>query len=184
MSDRRVAITGVGVVTPLGHTVDAFWSKLMDCACGIGPLTYFDTVNFACRIGGQAWGFDPAKEIGDVREVKRLDAFAQFAISATKQAVADAGIDFDQLDKSRCGVLIGSGIGGLATLEAQHEILINPGTFARLTIYRAPFDGQCGQRQRLDSLWAHRPQLRGCHRVCLGRQFSWRGRSSDSKRRY
>ena len=137
MSDRRVAITGVGVVTPLGHTVDAFWSKLMDCACGIGPLTYFDTVNFACRIGGQAWGFDPAKEIGDVREVKRLDAFAQFAISATKQAVADAGIDFDQLDKSRCGVLIGSGIGGLATLEAQHEILINRGP-SRVSPFTVP----------------------------------------------
>ena len=127
MSDRRVAITGVGVVTPLGHTVDVFWTRLIDGACGIRPITYFDTEKFACRIGGQAWDFDAAKEIGDVREVKRLDAFAQFAISATKQAVADAGIDFDRLDKSRCGVLIGSGIGGLGTLEAQHEILMSRG---------------------------------------------------------
>lgn len=137
MLDRRVAITGVGVVTPLGNTVDVFWAGLMDGACGIRPITYFDTEKFACRIGGQAWDFDPAREIGDVREVKRLDPFAQFAICASRQAVADAGIDFNRLDKSRCGVIIGSGIGGLSTLEVQHEVLINRGP-SRVSPFTVP----------------------------------------------
>ena len=123
---RRVVITGMGVVTSLGESLDQFWSALCDGKSGVGPLTLFDTSEFKVRFGGQVRDWDAAARFG-VKEARHLDRFAQFALAAATSAVADAGIDFDALPPDQCGVMIGSGIGGLNEFEAQHSVMMEKG---------------------------------------------------------
>src|SRR5436309_13984543 len=108
---RRVVITGMGVVTSLGDSLDRFWSALCSGRSGVGPLTLFDTTEFKVRFGGQVPDWDPAARFG-VKEARHLDRFAQFALAAATSAVDDSGIDFTRLPPDQCGVMIGSGIGG------------------------------------------------------------------------
>jgi len=126
MSERRVVITGIGVITPLGCDVDVFWRHLLDGKSGIGPITRFDTTDFDCKIGGEARDFAPEKFM-PVKEVRRADRFTQFAVGASKMAVADAGLDLNIQDRNRIGVLIGSGIGGMETIENQARALFEKG---------------------------------------------------------
>src|SRR3954468_17933711 len=105
---RRVVITGMGVVTGLGHTVKDFWHGLTAGKSGVGPIDLFDTTEFKVHFGGQVRNFDPAALFG-VKEARHLDRFAQFAMSGALQAVADSGIDWSTLDPYRAGVYIGSG---------------------------------------------------------------------------
>src|SRR5690242_10591590 len=109
---RRVVITGMGVVTSLGDSLEAFWSALCSGKSGVGPLTLFDTTEFKVKFGGQVRDWDPAARFG-VKEARHLDRFAQFALAGAIAAVADSGIEFRALPPEQCGVLIGSGIGGL-----------------------------------------------------------------------
>lgn len=126
MSDRRVVITGLGVITSLGDRVDTFWDRLIDGESGIGPISSFDSSAFTVHFGGECRGFRPETYI-DRREVKRLDRFAQLAIGAAKNCYADSGLDFDKEDRTRIGVIVGSGIGGLLEIEQQHNRLLNKG---------------------------------------------------------
>ncbi|MEP9412459.1 MAG: beta-ketoacyl-ACP synthase II [Candidatus Brocadia sp.] len=123
---RRVVITGVGAITSLGQEKNQIWSALCEGKSGIKPITSFDTSAFDVHFGGEVSDFDPVKWF-DVKEVRRLDRFSQFAIVASVQAVKDAGLNFDSFDKTKVGVIIGSGMGGLIELEAQHEILLKKG---------------------------------------------------------
>jgi 3-oxoacyl-[acyl-carrier-protein] synthase II len=123
---RRVVITGMGVVTSLGESLGQFWSSLCDGKSGIGPLTLFDTTEFKVKFGGQVRDWEPASRFG-VKEARHLDRFAQFALAAATSAVEDAGIDFPALPPEQCGVMIGSGIGGLNEFEAQHTIMMEKG---------------------------------------------------------
>jgi 3-oxoacyl-[acyl-carrier-protein] synthase II len=123
---RRVVITGMGVVTALGRSLDAFWSGLCAGKSGVGPLTLFDTTDFRVHFGGQVRDWD-ADAIFGTKEARRLDRFAQFAMLASEGAVADSGIDFQAFPPHRCGVFIGSGIGGLNEFESQHRNLIEKG---------------------------------------------------------
>jgi len=124
---RRAVVTGLGVVTPLGRAVEVFWDRLVRGESGIGPVTLFDVSGFRVQFGGQV-PWDPEKEnIANAKEVRRLDRYAQFAIAAAIDAVADAGIEFPKEDPYRCGVAIGSGIGGLNEFESQHERLLTKG---------------------------------------------------------
>ena len=137
MTKRRVVITGLGTVNPLAHDVERFWTGLLEGRSGVRRIERFDTEGYDSRIGGEVvdWDGIPSGYI-DKRELKRLDRFAQFAVGAAVEAVTDSGIDFDAADKDRCGVIIGSGIGGLETLQIQHRRLMagGPGRISPFTI--------------------------------------------------
>jgi 3-oxoacyl-[acyl-carrier-protein] synthase II len=123
---RRVVITGMGVVTSLGESLDRFWDALCAGQSGVGDLTLFDTTEFRVHFGGQVRDWDPAARFG-VKEARHLDRFAQFAMAAAIGAVNDSGIDFSGLPLEKCGVYIGSGIGGLSEFESQHTIMMQKG---------------------------------------------------------
>jgi 3-oxoacyl-[acyl-carrier-protein] synthase II len=126
MTRRRVVITGLGTVNPLGLNVRDTWRGLLAGASGIAPITLFDTKDFKVRFGGEVKGFNPEPVI-DVRSARRLDRFTQFAIVAAAEAVADSGLDFAKEDPFRCGCIFGSGIGGLAEFEDGHSTLLSKG---------------------------------------------------------
>jgi len=115
-ADRRVVITGIGLVTPLGIGTRATWEALVSGRSGIGPITRFDAARFSSRIAGELKSFDPADFI-DRKEARRMDPFIQYALAAAHFAVEDSGIERARLEGPRCGVHIGSGIGGIGTIE-------------------------------------------------------------------
>ncbi len=137
MIKRRVVVTGLGVITSLGESVDEVWDGLCAGKSGIGPITRWDTSTYPVRIGGECTNFDITKYGVDVREAKRLDRFGQFGIGASINAVKDSGIDFAREDSFRCGVIIGSGIGGIETIEEQHKILTERGV-SRVSPFTVP----------------------------------------------
>jgi 3-oxoacyl-[acyl-carrier-protein] synthase II len=126
----------MGVVTSLGDSLESFWSALCSGRSGIGPLTLFDTTEFKVKFGGQVCGWDPAARFG-VKEARHLDRFAQFAMAGAIAAVEDAGIDFARLPADQCGVMIGSGIGGLNEFETQHTAMMQKGP-ARISPFTIP----------------------------------------------
>ena len=126
MSERRVVITGIGVITPLGNDLEVFWQNLLAGKSGIGPVTRFDTTNFDCKIGGEVKDFNPA-DFMPAKETRRTDRFTHYGIAAAKKAVADSKLELDNQDLNRVGVLIGSGIGGMETIEDQAAALFNKG---------------------------------------------------------
>jgi len=133
---RRVVITGMGVVSSLGEHLNTFWDALCAGRSGVGPLTLFDTTEFKVHFGGQVRDWDPAARFG-VKEARHLDRFAQFALAASEHAVADAGVDFSKLPPELCGVMIGSGIGGLNEFEAQHTVMMQKGP-SRISPFTIP----------------------------------------------
>jgi 3-oxoacyl-[acyl-carrier-protein] synthase II len=134
---RRVVITGLGLVTSLGENVDEVWDKLCAGTSGIGPITRWNASAYPVRFGGECATFDVTKYGVEAREAKRLDRFAQFGIAASVSAVKDAGIDFSKHDPFRAGVLIGSGIGGIETLQEQNKVLIERGV-SRVSPFTVP----------------------------------------------
>ncbi|MGD1938162.1 MAG: beta-ketoacyl-ACP synthase II [Cyanophyceae cyanobacterium] len=118
---KRVVITGLGAVTPIGNTLGEYWDGLMAGRNGIGPITAFDASDHGCRIAGQVKDFDPLAYM-DRKDAKRMDKFAQYAIAASKQALSDSGLEITDLNAEQIGVLIGTGIGGLKVLEDQHDV--------------------------------------------------------------
>jgi 3-oxoacyl-[acyl-carrier-protein] synthase II len=126
MSERRVVITGLGVVSPLGCELEAFWQALLAGQSGLTRITRFDTKDFDCQIGGEVKDFQPDGLIPP-KDLRRTDRFTQYATVAAKKAVADAGLDLANEDPHRVGVLVGSGIGGMETIENQATILIEKG---------------------------------------------------------
>src|SRR5437763_2406104 len=127
-NDRRVVITGLGSVTPLGNDVETFWSNLKNGVSGIRAIDAFDTSAYDCRIGGQVHNFDPKPFFKNPKDVRRTDRFTQLSMAAAKMAVEDSGIDVEKLDRrDRFGVIISTGIGGLKTLQDQLTILLTKG---------------------------------------------------------
>jgi 3-oxoacyl-[acyl-carrier-protein] synthase II len=127
-SDRRVVITGLGAVTPLGNDVETFWSNLKNGVSGIRAIDAFDTTAYDCRIGGQVRDFDPKPFFKNPKDLRRTDRFTQLAMAAAKMAVEDCGIDINKLDRrDRFGVIVSTGIGGLKTLQDQLTILLTKG---------------------------------------------------------
>jgi 3-oxoacyl-[acyl-carrier-protein] synthase II len=137
MSTRRVVITGLGVITSLGESVDEMWDALCAGKSGIGPIKRWDPSQFPVRIGGECLSFDITRYGVDKREAKRLDRFGQFGLAASINAVKDSGVDFTKEDAYRCGVLIGSGIGGIETLEEENKVLIARGV-GRVSPFTVP----------------------------------------------
>lgn len=112
-----MVVTGLGVVSSLGHDVDTFWTNLIAGRCGIDKITLFDVSNYDCRIAAEVRNFDPTPAFPSPKEIRRTDRFAQFGVYAAYQAMKDAGLDLDRLDRDQVGVFIGSGIGGCPRLR-------------------------------------------------------------------
>src|SRR5256714_11816307 len=136
-SDRKVVITGLGVVSPLGSEVDTFWNNLISSKCGVERIATFDPSQFATQIAAEVKHFDPTPAFPSPKEIRRTDRFAQFGVYAGYQALKDAGLELDKLDRDEIGVFIGSGIGGLNTVEEQHKVLLTKGP-GRLSPFLIP----------------------------------------------
>ena len=127
-NDRRVVITGLGAITPLGNDVETFWRNLKNGVSGIHKIEAFDTSAYDCKIGGEVRGFDPKAFFKNPKDIRRTDRFAQLALAAAKMALEDSGIDVENLRRrDRFGVIVSSGIGGLKTLQDQLTILLTKG---------------------------------------------------------
>jgi len=135
--DRRVVVTGLGVVTPLGHQLDVFWNNLVSGQCGIDRITAFDATPFDTQVAGEVKHFDPLPAFPSPKEVRRTDRYSQFGIFAGHQALLDSGLDLDQENRDEIGVIIGSGIGGLSTTTEQLKILLQRGP-GRLSPFMIP----------------------------------------------
>ena len=127
MSEKRVVVTGMGVVTPIGNDIPTFWQSLTEGRSGIRRFEAFDTTKFDCKIAGEVRGFEAAKFFKNPKSVKRTDRFTQFAMAGSKMALEDSGIDLNVVDHNRFGVIIGSGIGGLRSMEEECERLVTRG---------------------------------------------------------
>ncbi|MCK9431476.1 MAG: beta-ketoacyl-ACP synthase II [Candidatus Omnitrophica bacterium] len=134
---KRVVITGLGTITPVGNDVSSFWQSLKEGKSGVGPITYFDTTGFDSKIAAQVKDFDPAVFGISHKEARRTAQFVQFSIAAAKQAMESSGLQMDNEDRTRMGVLIGSGIGSLHTIEEEHKVLLNKGP-SRLSPFLIP----------------------------------------------
>jgi len=137
MNNRRVVITGMGAITPVGNDVETFWTSLKNGVSGIHKIESFDTSAYDCRIGGEVRGFDPKTVFTSPKDVRRTDRFAQLAMAAAKMAMADSGITMEKENPDRFGVLVSSGIGGLKTLEDQYTILLTKGP-SRVSAFTIP----------------------------------------------
>ena len=126
IEQKRVVVTGLGAITPIGNSLAEYWEGLLSGRNGIGPITLFDASRHDCRIAGEVKGFDPHQYM-ERKEAKRMDRFAQFGIGASKQALADAQFPINDLNAEQVGVIIGTGIGGLKVLEDQQEVYLSRG---------------------------------------------------------
>jgi 3-oxoacyl-[acyl-carrier-protein] synthase II len=126
MHQRRVVVTGLGAITPLGNTVDEFWASVKAGKNGIGPITHFDASQHSTQIAAEVKGFDPV-EFVDAKTARQMDTFVQFSTAAALTAMKDSGLEVTEENAPRVGVLIGSGIGGVETWEEQHKNLLKSG---------------------------------------------------------
>ncbi len=136
-TERRVVVTGLGVVTPLGHQVDVFWSNLLSGQCGIDRITAFDPSKFDTQVAAEVKNFNPVPAFPSPKEVRRTDRFSQFGVYAGWSALQDCGADLDKVNRDEIGVIIGSGIGGLQTTTEQIKILLERGP-GRLSPFMIP----------------------------------------------
>ena len=137
MRERRVVVTGLGVISPLGNDINTFWKALKEGKSGVGRLSSFDPKNFDSQIAGEVKVFDPASYGMSLKDIKRMDRFVQFAVASARQAITDAGLDLNKEDRDTIGVLIGSGIGGLDIIEREHTVYMNKGP-SRLSPFLIP----------------------------------------------
>jgi 3-oxoacyl-[acyl-carrier-protein] synthase II len=126
-TEKRVVVTGLGVVSPIGNNVQTFWDNLLAGKCGVEKITHFDPAAFDCQIAAEVKNFDPTPAFPSPKEIRRTDRYAQFGIAAAHQALLDSGLDLEKENRDEIGVFIGSGIGGLYTTEEQHKILLSKG---------------------------------------------------------
>jgi len=127
MNNRRVVITGMGVVTPIGNDIETFWSNLKNGVSGIRRIEAFDTTEHDCKIAGEVRGFEPKRFFKNPKDLRRTDRFTHLAMGAARMALDDSGVDLEKVRRDRFGVIVSSGIGGLKTLEEQYRILLTKG---------------------------------------------------------
>ena len=123
---KKVVVTGLGALAPNGNSVDHFWSAIESGTSGIAPITYFDASNHRVSIAGELKEFNPEQTL-DAKEIRKLDPFSTFALVASDEAIKSSSINLETIDLDRAGVIIGSGIGGIQTLESEHDIIKNKG---------------------------------------------------------
>jgi 3-oxoacyl-[acyl-carrier-protein] synthase II len=125
--ERRVVVTGLGVISPAGNDLETFWTNLKEGRSGIGRISAFDISNYDCQIAGEVRNFDPKTVFKNPKDVRRTDRFVHLAMAASKMSIQDSGLDLEKVNLDRFGTIISSGIGGLKTLEDQFTILMNKG---------------------------------------------------------
>ena len=123
---KRVVVTGLGAITPIGNDVASFWQGLKDKKVGIAPITYFDTTDYKAKLAGEVKDFDPKKYM-DPKAARRMEPFSQYAVAAAGEAIAQAGLDMEKEDPFRVGTSIGSGIGSLQAMEREHKKMLEKG---------------------------------------------------------
>jgi 3-oxoacyl-[acyl-carrier-protein] synthase II len=136
-TERTVVVTGLGIVSALGNDVETFWKNLISSQCGIDRITAFDPSAFETQIAAEVKNFDPTPAFPSPKEIRRTDRYSQFGVFAAWQALRDAGLDLDKINRDEVGVFIGSGIGGLETVTAQHKVLLERGP-GRLSPFMIP----------------------------------------------
>ena len=124
--NRRVVITGMGAITPIGNSVEEFWNGIKEGKIGFGPITYFDTADYRCKLAAEVKDFDPAQYM-DKKSARRMEQFCQFAVAAAGQAITDAGLTMEQEDPYMVGCSVGSGIGSLQAMEREYDRLKEKG---------------------------------------------------------
>lgn len=161
---RRVVVTGMGAVTPIGNTVEEFWNGIKTGKVGIGPITKFDTTDYKVKLAAEVKDF-VGKERMDFKAAKRMELFSQHAVAAAKEAFADAGLDMEQEDPYRVGTIIGSGIGSLSCVEQNYD-KIGQRTSACKSI-----DGSLmisiWQQKCIHPAWTERKMYRCCDSMCI-----------------
>ena len=124
--NRRVVVTGMGAITPIGNSVEEFWNGIKEGKTGFGPITYFNTADYRCKLAAEVKDFDPAQYM-DKKSARRMEQFCQFAVAAAGQAISDAGLDMEQEDPYMVGCSVGSGIGSLQAMEREYDRLKEKG---------------------------------------------------------
>ena len=137
MEKKRIVVTGLGIISPVGNEVSTFWKALQEGKSGVGPTTSFDASHFDSRIAAEIKGFNPSLYGLTTKDTKRMDKFGQYAVAATKQALAQSGLDLEKENRERIGVLIGSGIGSLHTIEEEHKVMLYKGV-SRMSPFLIP----------------------------------------------
>ena len=161
--NRRVVVTGMGLVCGSGNSKEEVWSNLLAGRSGVGPITHFDPSAFPVRIASEVKNFDPFKFI-EKKEVKKMDVFIHYAVAAAQEAMDDSGLRATEANEERLGAYIGSGIGGFGVIEREHEKYLKG-------------------RTSVDSLWAERAELGDVHRLFDGRSRSRRQLQDNPARR-
>ena len=123
---RRVVVTGMGAITPIGNDVETFWNGLKEKKLGFGPITYFDTTDYKAKLAAEVKDFEP-KDYMDPKAARRMERFAQFAVAAARQALEDSSLDMTKEDPFRVGVCVSSGIGSLQIIEKEYKKLLEKG---------------------------------------------------------
>lgn len=174
MTDRRIVITGIGVISPLGNDLASTWEAMKAGRSGIDTIKSMDVSDYSTKIAGEVKDFDPTPYFKTPKDARRVDRFTHFAMGAAGMALKDSGMDLEAVDKTRIGVMVGSGIGGLGTLESQHATLISKGP-ARVSPFMIPYMisniasglismeyGFGGPNMSIVTAWRHlQPQHRG-----------------------
>jgi 3-oxoacyl-[acyl-carrier-protein] synthase II len=137
VSKRRIVVTGLGLISPMGSEVETAWQAILAGESGIGPITRFDVSHFPVRFGGQVKGFEPSRYF-NTKELRRMDEFMHYGVAAGIQAVEDAGIDFSKADATRCGAVCGAGIGGLGTIESEYAEYAKANNPRKISPYFVP----------------------------------------------
>ncbi|HUK03102.1 MAG TPA: beta-ketoacyl-ACP synthase II [Steroidobacteraceae bacterium] len=137
MTKRRVVVTGLGIVSPVGSTVASAWESVLAGKSGIGPVTRFDVSQFPVRIGGQVRDFDLSQYLTP-KEARRMDDFMHYGVAAGMQAMQDSGLDVSKVDATRCGAICGAGVGGLGTIEAEYGDFVRTGSPRRISPFFVP----------------------------------------------
>ena len=133
---KRVVVTGMGAVTPIGNSVEEFWDNIKKNTVGIGEITKFDVSDYKCKLAAEVKNFDP-KQYMDPKAARRMEPFCQYAIAATGEAIKDAGLDLENEDRTRIGTCIGNGLGGVATIEKEHKKVVE-GKANRVSVMMVP----------------------------------------------
>ena len=137
MNKRRVVVTGMGAITPIGNNINDFWEGMVNCKNGVGLITKFDTTNFETKFAAEVKNFHP-EDFMDKKSIRRMDPFTHFALAAAEMAMQDSGIDMEKVEKEMFGVIYGSGIGGMDTLQRQHFIYFEDKSPRRISPFFVP----------------------------------------------
>jgi 3-oxoacyl-[acyl-carrier-protein] synthase II len=137
LSKRRVVVTGMGIISPVGSTLESAWANVVNGVSGIGPIVRFDATDFPCRFGGAVRDFELEKYLS-AKEARRMDTFMHYGIAAGVEAMADSGLDLGRIDLDRAGTIMGSGIGGLATIEEEHKAFLAANSPRKISPFFVP----------------------------------------------